>query len=136
MTSGTAHEVLCPKLTGECAEQQAGRRPRGSRWGGVVGADCAKKRVLRELDQLHLGVAIRESADVQAALPMMLRALGGAAGVALLGEYLARHAADGLISALVSVFTAAALAVLPVCAAAWALPARLAPVAAPRPTTA
>lgn len=71
----------------------------------------------------HTGVAT--------ALPMMLRALGGAAGVALLGEFLARHAAGGLVVALAGVFTVAALAALPACAVAWALPVRLAPIAAP-----
>jgi hypothetical protein len=71
-------------------------------------------------------------AGIATALPMMLRALGGAVGVALLGEYLARHAPDGLVAALAGVFAAAALAALPACAAAWALPARLAPVATPR----
>ncbi|TDP62030.1 MFS transporter [Roseateles toxinivorans] len=75
-------------------------------------------------------------AGIATALPMMLRALGGAAGVALLGEYLARHSAGGLMSALAGVFTAAALAALPACAAAWALPTRLTPIAAPRPTAA
>jgi MFS family permease len=66
-------------------------------------------------------------AGIATALPMMLRAGGGAAGVALLGEYLARHASGGFVAALAGVFTAAALAALPACAAAWALPVRLAP---------
>jgi MFS family permease len=65
---------------------------------------------------------------IATALPVMLRALGGAAGVALLGEYLARHAAGGFVAALASVFTMAALAALPACAAAWALPRRLTPL--------
>lgn len=69
---------------------------------------------------------------IATALPMMLRALGGAAGVALLGEYLARHATGGLVAALAGVFTAAALAALPACAAAWLLPTRLAPISAQR----
>ena len=69
---------------------------------------------------------------IATALPMMLRALGGAAGVALLGEYLARHATGGLVAALAGVFTAAALAALPACAAAWLLPTRLAPISARR----
>lgn len=75
-------------------------------------------------------------AGIATALPMMLRALGGAAGVALLGEYLAHHASGGFVAALAGVFTAAALAALPACAVAWALPARLAPVATPRSATA
>jgi MFS family permease len=75
-------------------------------------------------------------AGIATALPMMLRAGGGAAGVALLGEYLARHASGGFVAALAGVFTAAALAALPACAVAWALPARLAPVATPRSATA
>ncbi len=70
---------------------------------------------------------------IATALPVMLRALGGAAGVALLGEYLARQVGGGFIAALANVFTAAALAALPACAAAWALPQRLAPAATPRP---
>ena len=37
---------------------------------------------------------------IATALPMMLRALGGAVGVALLGEYRARHTACGLVAAL------------------------------------
>jgi MFS family permease len=73
---------------------------------------------------------------IATAMPMMLRALGGAAGVALLGEYLARHASGGFVAALAGVFTAAALAALPACAVAWAMPARLAPVATPRSATA
>ncbi len=73
---------------------------------------------------------------IATAMPMMLRALGGAAGVALLGEYLARHASGGLAAAVAGVFTAAALAALPACAAAWALPVRLAPIAAPRSASA
>jgi EmrB/QacA subfamily drug resistance transporter len=75
-------------------------------------------------------------AGIATALPMMLRALGGAAGVALLGEYLARHASGGFVAALASVFTAAALVALPACAVAWTLPTRLAPVATPRSATA
>lgn len=75
-------------------------------------------------------------AGIATALPMMLRALGGAAGVALLGEYLARHASGGFVSALASVFTAAALVALPACAVAWALPTRLTPFATPRSATA
>jgi EmrB/QacA subfamily drug resistance transporter len=75
-------------------------------------------------------------AGIATALPMMLRALGGAAGVALLGEYLARHASGGLVAALASVFTAAALVALPACAVAWTLPTRLAPAATPRSATA
>jgi hypothetical protein len=62
---------------------------------------------------------------IATALPLMLRALGGAAGVALLGEYLARHAAGGFVAALADVFTVAALAALPACAAAWLLPPQL-----------
>ncbi len=73
---------------------------------------------------------------IATAMPMMLRALGGAAGVALLGEYLARHLSGGLLPALAGVFTAAALAALPACVAAWALPVRLAPIAPARPATA
>jgi MFS family permease len=73
---------------------------------------------------------------IATAMPMMLRALGGAVGVALLGEYLARHLSDGLLPALAGVFTAAALAALPACVAAWALPVRLAPIAPARPATA
>lgn len=69
----------------------------------------------------HVGVAT--------ALPMMLRALGGAVGVAALGELLARHAAGGFVAALAGVFTVAALAALPACAAARALPLRLSPAA-------
>lgn len=69
---------------------------------------------------------------VATALPMMLRALGGAVGVALLGEYLARHLAGGFVPALAGVFSAAALAALPACAVAWALPVRLSAAAAPR----
>ena len=75
-------------------------------------------------------------AGIATALPVMLRALGGAAGVALLGEYLARYATGGFVAALANVFTAAALATLPACAAAWALPHRLAPAVAPRPAAA
>ena len=75
-------------------------------------------------------------AGIATALPMMLRALGGAAGVALLGEYLARHASGGFVAALASVFTAAALVALPACAMAWTLPTHLAPVATPRSATA
>ncbi len=66
-------------------------------------------------------------AGIATALPMMLRALGGATGVALLGEYLSRHAGDGLVAALAGAFTAAAVAALPACFAARALPVRLAP---------
>ena len=73
---------------------------------------------------------------IATAMPMMLRALGGAVGVALLGEILARHAPGGLLPALAGVFPAAALAALPACAAAWALPVRLAPIAPARPATA
>jgi MFS family permease len=73
---------------------------------------------------------------IATAMPMMLRALGGAVGVALLGEYLARHLSGGLLPALEGVFTAAALAALPACAAAWALPIRLAPIAPARSATA
>lgn len=73
---------------------------------------------------------------IATAMPRMLPALGGAVGVAVLGEYLARHASGGLVAALAGVFTAAALAVLPACAAAWALPVRLAPIAPARPATA
>jgi MFS family permease len=62
---------------------------------------------------------------IATALPLMLRALGGAAGVALLGEYLARHAAGGFVAALADVFTVAALAALPACAAACFLPRQL-----------
>ena len=69
---------------------------------------------------------------IATAMPMMLRALG----VALLGEYLARHASGGLATAVAGVFTAAALAALPACAAAWALPVRLAPIAALRSASA
>jgi MFS family permease len=76
--------------------------------------------------------ALSTQSGIAVALPMMLRALGGATGVALLGEVLARHAADGLVAALADVFTAVALAALPACAAAWALPLRLAPAAAAR----
>jgi MFS family permease len=68
---------------------------------------------------------------IATALPMMLRALGGAVGVALLGEVLARHLPGGFVPALADVFTAAALAALPACAAARALPVRLPPAAAP-----
>lgn len=67
---------------------------------------------------------------IATALPLMLRALGGAAGVALLGEWLAREAASGFVAALAKVFTAAALAALPACAAARSLPQRLNPAAA------
>lgn len=73
---------------------------------------------------------------IATAMPMMLRALGGAVGVALLGEFLARHLSGGLLPALAGVFTAAALAALPACVAAWALPIRLAPIAPARPATA
>ena len=52
--------------------------------------------------------------------------------VALLGEILAGHLAGGFVPALAGVFTAAALAALPACAAAWALPVRLSPALAPR----
>jgi hypothetical protein len=45
--------------------------------------------------------------------------------VALLGEYLARHAAGGFVAALADVFTVAALAALPACAAACFLPRQL-----------
>jgi len=64
-------------------------------------------------------------AGIATALPLMLRALGGAAGVALLGEYLSRHAAGGLVAALADVFTFAAMAALPACAAACFLPRKL-----------
>lgn len=70
---------------------------------------------------------------IATALPVMLRALGGAAGVALLGEYLARHATSGFVAALGDVFSVATLAALPACVAAWALPHRLAPAIAQRP---
>ena len=73
---------------------------------------------------------------IATAMPLMLRALGGAVGVAVHGEYLAHHASGGLVAALAGVFTAAALAALPACAVAWALPARLAPVAPAQPATA
>lgn len=53
---------------------------------------------------------------------MMLRALGGAVGVALLGEVLPRHLSGGFVPALADLFTAAALAALPACAAARAPP--------------
>lgn len=69
---------------------------------------------------------------IATALPMMLRALGGAVGVAMLGEILAGRLAGGLVPALAAVFTAAALAALPAFAAAWALPVRLSPAPAPR----
>jgi hypothetical protein len=62
---------------------------------------------------------------IATALPLMLRALGGAAGVALLGEYLSRHAAGGLVAALAGVFSCAAVAALPACAAACFLPRTL-----------
>jgi EmrB/QacA subfamily drug resistance transporter len=74
-----------------------------------------------------------EQVGIATALPMMLRALGGAMGVALLGEYLARHAAGGLVSALAGVFTAAALAALPACFAARWLPVRFGPIASLTP---
>lgn len=59
-------------------------------------------------------------------------ALGWRDRVALLGEILAGHLAGGFVPALAGVFTAAALAALPACAAAWALPVRLSPALAPR----
>lgn len=68
-----------------------------------------------------------EQAGIATALPMMLRALGGATGVAVLGEYLSRRAGDGLVTALAGAFTLAAVAALPACFAARALPRRLAP---------
>lgn len=74
-------------------------------------------------------VAPSTQVGIATALPLMLRALGGAVGVALLGEYLARHAAGGLVAAMAGVFTAAALAALPACAAARELPLRLTPAA-------
>lgn len=73
---------------------------------------------------------------IATAMPMMLRALGGAVGVAVLGEVLTRHASGGLPHALAGVFMVAALASLPACAAAWWLPVRLAPTTPARPTSA
>lgn len=73
---------------------------------------------------------------IATAMPMMLRALGGAVGVALLGDILARHAPGDLLPALAGVFTGAALAALPACVAAWALPVRLTQIAPARPATA
>lgn len=77
-------------------------------------------------------IAPSTQTGIATALPLMLRALGGAVGVALLGEFLARHAAGGLVAAMAGVFTAAALAALPACAAARGLPLRLTPAAAKR----
>lgn len=85
--------------------------------------------VMPVLSVVSQRVAPSTQSGIATAVPMMLRALGGAAGVALLGEYLARHTADGLVAALAGVFTAAALAALPACFAAWALPVRLVPPA-------